>query len=80
MEDSKMVQQDTKKVFLKLRTCSRTFFYILNREFGYPRETEEHAANPLAGGIRLKGYQCGMLWGQNLFAGMMTAVKPSVLP
>ena len=64
-----MVQQDTKKMFLKLRTCSRTFFYLLNREFGNPRETEEHAANPLAGGIRLKGHQCGMLWGASLAVG-----------
>ena len=63
------MQQDTKKVFWKLRTCSRTFFHLLNREFGYPKETEERAANPLAGGIRLKGYQCGMLWGASLAVG-----------
>ena len=69
MEDLEMVQEDTKKMFLKYRTCSRTFFNILNREFGYPREAEEHAANPLAGGIRLEGYQCGMLWGASLAVG-----------
>ncbi len=69
MNDSKAMQQDTKKVFWKSRTCSRTFFHLLNREFGYPKETEERAANPLAGGIRLKGYQCGMLWGASLAVG-----------
>ena len=69
MNDSKATHQDTKKVFWKSRTCSRSFFHILNREFGYPKETEEHAANPLAGGIRLKGYQCGMLWGASLAVG-----------
>ena len=64
-----MIKKDTKKVFWKLRTCSRSFFFILNREFGYPKEIEEFAANPLAGGIRLKGHQCGMLWGATLAVG-----------
>lgn len=41
-------------------TCSRTFFYIINREFGFPHENEERAADPLAGGIVQQGYQCGM--------------------
>ena len=31
--------------------------------------TEERAADPLAGGILQKGYQCGMLWGASLAAG-----------
>lgn len=69
MSGLKMKQQDTKKVFWELRTCSRSFFFILNREFGYPQEIEEFAANPLAGGIRLKGHQCGMLWGATLAVG-----------
>jgi hypothetical protein len=69
MNDSKAALKDTKKVFLKLGTCSRTFFYILNREFGYPIETEERAADPLAGGIMQKGQQCGMLWGSALGVG-----------
>ena len=62
-------ENDTKKVFRKLGTCSRTFFYILNREFGYPKEIEERAADPLAGGIYQQGYQCGMLWGAALAVG-----------
>ncbi len=67
--ESKEIYRDTKKVFRKLGTCSRTFFYILNREFGYSKETEERAADPLAGGIMRKGYQCGMLWGASLAVG-----------
>ena len=61
--------RDAKKVFRKLGTCSRTFFYILNQEFGHPKETEERAADPLAGGILQKGHQCGMLWGSALAVG-----------
>ncbi len=62
-------KHDTKKLFRKLGTCSRTFYYILNREFGYPKETEECAADLLAGGIMTRGHQCGMLWGSALGAG-----------
>ena len=66
---SKKIRRDTKRVFLKMGTCSRTFFYIINREFGFPLENEEHAADPLAGGILQQGYQCGMLWGASLAVG-----------
>lgn len=59
----------TKKLFFKLGTCSRTLFYILNREFGHPKEMEERAIDPLAGGIRQQGYQCGMLWGASMAVG-----------
>ena len=65
----KVIKRDTKKVFRKLGTCSRTFFYILNREFDYPKETEERAADPLCGGLMQKGHQCGMLWGSALAVG-----------
>lgn len=61
--------KDGKKVFRKLGTCSRTFFYILNREFGHQKELEERAADSLAGGIMQKGHQCGMLWGASLAVG-----------
>jgi len=61
--------KDGKKVFRKLGTCSRTFFYILNREFGHLKELEERAADSLAGGIMQKGHQCGMLWGASLAVG-----------
>lgn len=69
MFKSKKVRRDTKRVFLKLGACSRTFFYILNREFGHPLENEERAADWLAGGILRQGYQCGMLWGASLAVG-----------
>ena len=69
MKKSKKVRRDTKRVFMKKGTCSRAFFYILNREFGHPLENEEHAADPLAGGILQQGYQCGMLWGASLAVG-----------
>lgn len=65
----KVREQDAKKVFRKLGTCSRTFFYLLNREFGYNNEVSERAADPLAGGILEEGYQCGMLWGASLAVG-----------
>ena len=66
---SKKIKLKTKRVFLKLGTCSRTFFYILNREFGHPKEMEEHAIDQLAGGIMQQGYQCGMLWGASMAVG-----------
>jgi hypothetical protein len=63
------LKNDTKKVFLKCGMCSHTFFYLLDREFGNPKENEERASDPLAGGITGKGHQCGMLWGAALGAG-----------
>ncbi len=69
MKKTKKVRRDTKRVFMKKGTCSRAFSYILNREFGHPLENEEHAADPLAGGILQQGYQCGMLWGASLAVG-----------
>lgn len=63
------IKRDTKRVFFKKGTCSRAFFYLLNREFGHPMDQEEQAADPLAGGIIQQGYQCGMLWGASLAMG-----------
>ena len=60
---------DGRKVFRKKGTCSRTFFYLLNREFGHPKELEERASDSLAGGIMQEGFQCGMLWGASLAIG-----------
>ncbi len=56
----------TKGLFLKLGTCSRTLFHIVNREFGVSMELEEKASDPLAGGILQRGHQCGMIWGASL--------------
>jgi len=69
MKASDKISQDTKWVFLKKGTCSRTLFYILNREFDHPLEKEEQAADVLAGGIMQYGYQCGLLFGSVLAMG-----------
>lgn len=59
----------TKRLFLKLGTCSRTLAYIVNREFGHINNDHEKALDPLAGGILQQGYQCGMLWGVSMAVG-----------
>ena len=66
---TKKAKLRAKIVFLTKGTCSHTFFYILNREFGHPKEQEERAIDPLAGGILQHGYQCGMLWGASMAVG-----------
>ena len=52
MQTDKISQEkhptDAKKIFRKLGTCSRTFFYLLDREFGNLMVNEERAADPLA--------------------------------
>jgi C_GCAxxG_C_C family probable redox protein len=63
------VKNDARRVFLKKGTCSQTLCYLLDREFGYLKENEERAADPLAGGLMQGGQQCGMLWGAALAAG-----------
>lgn len=60
---------NAKRIFMKHGTCSQTFFYLLNQEFGYPKQTEEFASDPLAGGLMNTQNQCGMLWGASLAAG-----------
>lgn len=60
---------ETKKIFWNCGACSHTFFNILNREFGCPKEDEERASDPLAGGLMQTGHQCGMLWGSSLAVG-----------
>ena len=69
MKASAINSRDTKWVFIKKGSCSRTLFYILNREFGNPLEEEERAADLLAGGILQQGYQCGLLLGAVLAMG-----------
>jgi len=63
MENKEIAPNDTKDIFRNCGTCSQTFFYLLNREFGHRKENEERAADLLAGGLRHRGFQCGMLWG-----------------
>ena len=43
---------------------------VLNNAFNHSLEAEEKAAMPLAGGIVQHGYQCGMIWGASLAAGV----------
>lgn len=62
-------QNDARKMFRKKGSCSHTFFFLLNREFDQLNETNERAADPLAGGIKQYGHQCGMLWGSALAVG-----------
>lgn len=69
MKASKAVNQDTKWIFAKKGTCSRTLFYILDREYNNPLEDEEKASDTLAGGILQHGYQCGLLLGSVMGAG-----------
>lgn len=70
-----MEQTKTKKIkgmrrlFLKKGTCSQTYLYLLNREFGHHYEDEERASDIMAGGIYQQGYQCGMLWGSAMAIG-----------
>ena len=72
----KSIPQGGKKVFLECGTCSHTFLYILNREFGYPMEIEESASDPLAGGLMSTQNQCGMLWGSALAVGAESFRNP----
>ncbi len=65
-------KNDARKVFREKGTCSRTFCYLLDREFGCLKENEERASDPLAGGILKMGHQCGMLWGASLGAGAVS--------
>ena len=69
MKPSQTVKNDAKKIFREKGTCSNTFAYLLNREFGNNNETEERATDPMAGGLMQKGHQCGMLWGASLAVG-----------
>ena len=69
MKASDKINQDTKWMFVKQGTCSRTLFHLLNLHFEHPLDAEERASDALAGGIMLQGYQCGQLWGAALAAG-----------
>lgn len=55
--------------FFRKGACSETLLHVINLAFDHPMTEEEHASSPLAGGILLHGYQCGMLWGATLAAG-----------
>ena len=69
MNPSQTLKNDAKKVFREKGTCSHTFAYLLNREFGNNKDEVERATDPMAGGLMQKGHQCGMLWGASLGVG-----------
>ncbi len=69
MKPLSTTKNDAKQVFRQCGTCSRTFFHLLNREFGYNKDLEEKGSDPLAGGIMQLGHQCGMLWGSAMAVG-----------
>lgn len=69
MGKNESAPNDTKHVFRTCGTCSQTFFFLLNREFGHRMDSEERASDLLAGGLRHRGFQCGMLWGSALAVG-----------
>ena len=69
MENSNKVTLSPRKTFLKCGTCSRAMYHLLNHEFDNIKPTEEQASDLLAGGIAMKGHQCGMLWGGALAIG-----------
>jgi hypothetical protein len=69
LNNMKARKSDTKKKFWSKGPCSTALFFILNREYGYPKPAEEYAADPFGGGIMQRGYQCGMLWGASLAVG-----------
>ena len=60
----------TTLAFISGRACSDTLFHVLNRAFDNPMKIEEKASMPFAGGIMQHGYQCGMIWGAALAAGV----------
>lgn len=64
---------DTKAQFRRCESCSRTFGFLLDREFGNESELHERALSKLAGGIMNKGHQCGMLWGASMAVGAEAA-------
>jgi putative redox-active protein with C_GCAxxG_C_C motif len=66
---SHKIKRKIKRTFLKKGTCSRLFFYLINREYDSPMDEEEKATDNLAGGIMQQGYQCGMLWGASMALG-----------
>lgn len=61
--------KDAKKIFWKKGPCSRALFFMLNREFGFEKENEDKASDPLSGGVYQQGHHCGMLWGASLAVG-----------
>ena len=69
MDNTEKATLSPRRVFLKCGACSHAMFHLLNREFDNINPEKEKASDLLAGGIALKGHQCGMLWGGALAIG-----------
>ena len=69
MDNFEKAKLNPGKTFWKKGACSHTMFHLLNYEFDNVKPKEEKAADILAGGIAMKGHQCGMLWGAALAVG-----------
>lgn len=69
MNNSEKAKPNPKAVFYKCGACSRAAFHLLNREFGNRKPVEEKASDLLAGGMAMRGRQCGMIWGAALAVG-----------
>ena len=70
MKQSTHTKRNPRLVFLKCGTCSNAMFHLINSEFNNTKPVEEKASDLLAGGIALRGHQCGMLWGGTLAIGV----------
>jgi len=70
MKSDKTKQASPRMVFWRRGACSTAMCHLLNREYNNDRHAEEEALAILAGGIALKGQQCGMLWGASLACGI----------
>ena len=69
MDKPDKIKLNPRKTFWKCGTCSCAMFHLLNHEFDNIKPAEEKASDMLAGGLAMKGYQCGMLWGGALAIG-----------
>lgn len=69
MKRNRTGQSSPRMVFWKRGACSTAMCHLLNREYKNVGAPEEDALALLAGGILLKGHQCGMLWGAVLAVG-----------
>ena len=69
MDKPDKIKLNLRKIFWKCGTCSCAMFHLLNLEFDNIKPAEEKASDMLAGGLAMKGYQCGMLCGGALASG-----------
>ncbi len=69
MSNTATKKLNPRKTFWKCGACSHAMFHLINDAFDNVKLPEEKASDILAGGMALKGHQCGMLWGGSLAIG-----------